>query len=354
MSFRLERRPAPLWMRPLLPVLAVVITFALTSTLVLLVGANPLEAYYHFLIEPLASRVSALEVLVKATPLLLTGAAVTLAFAGGFWNIGAEGQFLAGATVATAIGLQMHGVPSYIAIPLMIAGGFAAGMAWVLVPALMKIKLAIDEVVTTLLLNSVALLAVSALLNGPWRDPISQWPQSPEIAATAILPKLVPRSRLHLGFLLAVFVILILGFLLGRTAFGLRLRAVGLEPQAARFAGIRVERMLLLTALASGGLAGLAGMIEVAGIHYHLIEAISGGHGYTGIVIATLGGLNAWGAAIAALFIGLIDTGSQTVSRALGVPVYLGEVIQATLLLVTLAVLLLQHYRIRWERKPSP
>lgn len=354
MTLRLERRPAPLWMRPLLPLLAVVITFALTSTLVLLVGANPLEAYYHFLIEPLSSRVSTLEVLVKATPLLLTGAAVTLAFAGGFWNIGAEGQFLAGATAATAIGLQMHGVPSYIAIPLMIAGGFAAGMAWVLVPALMKIKLAIDEVVTTLLLNSVALLAVSALLNGPWRDPISQWPQSPEIAATAILPKLVPRSRLHLGFVVAVLVIVILGFLLGRTAFGLRLRAVGLEPQAARFAGIRVERMLLLTALASGGLAGLAGMIEVAGIHYHLIEAISGGHGYTGIVIATLGGLNAWGAAVAALFIGLIDTGSQTVSRALGVPVYLGEVIQATLLLVTLAVLLLQHYRIRWERKPSP
>jgi simple sugar transport system permease protein len=341
-------------MRPLLPLLAVVITFALTSALVLLAGANPLEAYYHFLIEPLSSRVSTLEVLVKATPLLLTGAAVTLAFAGGFWNIGAEGQFLAGATAATAIGLQMHGVPSYIAIPLMIAGGFVAGMAWVLVPALMKIKLAIDEVVTTLLLNSVALLAVSALLNGPWRDPISQWPQSPEIAATAILPKLVPRSRLHLGFLVAVLVIVLLGFLLGRTAFGLRLRAVGLEPQAARFAGIRVERMLLLTALASGGLAGLAGMIEVAGIHYHLIEAISGGHGYTGIVIATLGGLNAWGAAIAALFIGLIDTGSQTVSRALGVPVYLGEVIQATLLLVTLAVLLLQHYRIRWERKPAP
>jgi simple sugar transport system permease protein len=341
-------------MRPLLPLLAVVITFALTSALVLLAGANPLEAYYHFLIEPLSSRVSTLEVLVKATPLLLTGAAVTLAFAGGFWNIGAEGQFLAGATAATAIGMQMHGVPSYIAIPLMIAGGFVAGMAWVLVPALMKIKLAIDEVVTTLLLNSVALLAVSALLNGPWRDPISQWPQSPEIAATAILPKLVPRSRLHLGFLVAVLVIVLLGFLLGRTAFGLRLRAVGLEPQAARFAGIRVERMLLLTALASGGLAGLAGMIEVAGIHYHLIEAISGGHGYTGIVIATLGGLNAWGAAVAALFIGLIDTGSQTVSRALGVPVYLGEVIQATLLLVTLAVLLLQHYRIRWERKPSP
>lgn len=351
MILKLERRPAPVWVRPLLPLLAVVITFGLTSTLVLLVGANPLAAYYHFLVEPLSGRVSALEVLVKATPLLLTGAAVTFAFAGGFWNIGAEGQFLAGATAATAIGLQMQGVPPVVALPLMVVGGFAAGMAWVAVPALMKTKLAIDEVVTTLLLNSVALLAVSALLNGPWRDPISQWPQSPEIAATAILPKLIPRSRLHLGFVLAVLVIVAVGFVLGRTTFGLRLRAVGLEPEAARFAGIRVERTLLITALVSGGIAGLAGMVEVAGIHYHLIEAISGGHGYTGILIATLGGLNAWGALAAALFIGLIDTGSQTVSRALGVPIYLGEVIQATLLLVTLAVLPLQNYRLRWARR---
>jgi simple sugar transport system permease protein len=202
-------------------------------------------------------------------------------------------------------------------------------------------------------LNSVALLAVSALLNGPWRDPISQWPQSPDIAAAAILPKLVPRSRLHLGFVLAVLVVAALGFVLSRTAFGVRLRAVGMEPEAARFAGIKVERIMLTTALLSGSIAGLAGAVEVAGIHYHLIEAISGGHGYTGIVIATLSGLNLWAVVPAALFIGLIDTGSQTVSRALGVPVYLGEVIQATLLLVTLAVLLLQHYRIRWERREA-
>lgn len=347
MGFKIERIPAPLWVRPLLPFAAVLITFLITSILVVMVDASPLQAYYYFLVDPLSSQVSAVEVLVKSTPLLLTGAAVTFAFIGGFWNIGAEGQLYAGATAATAIGIQMEGVSPWIAIPLMLAGGFLAGMVWVLIPALMKVKLAIDEVVTTLLLNSVAIFIVSALLNGPWRNPVSMWPQSPEIAASAIFPKLIPRSRLHLGFILAVVIIIVLWFVLTRTAFGLRMRAVGMGAQAARFAGINVERTMLISALVSGGIAGLAGVSEVAGIHYHLIDAISPGYGYTGIIIATLGTLNAWGVALAAVFIGLIDTGSQTVSRALGVPAYLGDVIQATLLLVTLGVLLLQSYRIR-------
>ncbi len=351
MSLKIERKPAPVWFRPLIPLLAIVLTMVITSTLVLLVNANPLQAYYYFLVEPLSSRVSLIEVLVKSTPLLLTGAAVIFAFVGGFWNIGAEGQLLAGAAAATAIGLQMENASPLVALPLMIGGGFLAGMAWVLVPALMKVKLNIDEVVTTLLLNSVALLGVSALLNGPWRDPVSQWPQSPEIAAAAIFPKLIPRSRLHLGFIVAIVVILVIWFVLNRTAFGLRMRAVGLSPSAARFAGIKVERTLLIAALVSGGIAGLAGVSEVAGIHFHLIDAISGGHGYTGILVATLGGLNPLGGGLAALFIGVIDTGSQSVSRALGVPVYLGDVILATLLLVTLAMLLLQRYRIRWQKQ---
>ena len=163
----------------------------LASILVLLVDANPLSALYYFLLDPLSKRTSAIEVLVKATPLLLTGAAVTFAFAGGYYNIGAEGQLYAGAVAATAVGLQMDGMPKFVAIPAILLAGFAAGMLWALTPALLKIKLAIDEVVTTLLLNSVALFCVSALLNGPWRNPVSQWPQSPDIAASAVLPKLL-------------------------------------------------------------------------------------------------------------------------------------------------------------------
>lgn len=350
---RLDPAVRPWWVQALLPVLAVLITFVLTSALILLVGVNPLEAYYYFLVEPLSNRVSLIEVLVKATPLLLTGAAVTWAFTGGFWNIGAEGQLYAGAVAATFVGLQVGALPPWLGIPLVILAGFAAGMLWVLAPALMKTKLGIDEVVTTLLLNPVALFIVSWLLNGPWRNPVSQWPQSPDIAAAAIFPKLLPRARLHLGFLLGIIVLLIIWYIFRQTALGTRMKAVGLEAEAARFAGIRVQRTMLISALVSGGIAGLAGVSEVAGIHYHLIDALSPGYGYTGILVATLGMLNPLGVSVAALFIGLIDTGGQTVSRALGVPSYLGDVIQATLLLVTLAVLLLRNYRVRWVRRQA-
>lgn len=356
--FRLEKTAAPFWMRPLVPVLAFVITFILTAVLIIWADANPFEGYYYFLIAPLSNRISAIEVLVKSTPLLLTGASVAIAFAAGYWNIGAEGQLYAGAIAATWIGITVgDGTSPLIGIPLMILGGFAAGMLWALGPALMKIKLNIDEIVTTLLLNTVILLFVSFLLNGPWRDPVSGWPQSPDIAAGTVFPKLIPRSRLHLGFILALIVIAVLWYVLSRTPLGLKMRAAGLGKEAARFAGVKVERTILTAALVSGGIAGLAGVSEVAGIHFHLIEAISPGYGYTGIVVATLGALNPIGVGIAGLFMGLIDTGSQTVSRALGVPAYLGDVVMATLLLVTLGAMILQNFRLRRssaEAEPDP
>jgi len=344
---KIERRPAPVWVRAVIPLAAILVTFILTSILILVAKANPFEAYYHFLIAPLSGQVSAIEVLVKSTPLLLTGAAVTFAFSAGYWNIGAEGQLLAGAIAAAGLGMALETFPPIVAIPVMILGGFLAGMVWAAIPALLKVKLAVDEVVTTLLMNTVILFLISFLLNGVWRDPLSGWPQSAQIADSAIFPKLIPRSRLHLGFLLAWVVIGLIWLVINRTALGMRMRSVGMGPEAARFAGVKVGRTMLTAALVSGGIAGLAGVSEVAGIHYHLIEAISANYGYTGIIAATLGGLNPLGVSLAALFIGLIDTGAQSVSRALGVPIFLGNVVQATLLLVTLGMLLLQNYRIR-------
>lgn len=347
LGFKIERGGAPLWMRALIPVVALLITFILTSGLVIWGKANPLEAYYYFLIDPLSSRTGVLETLLKATPLMLTGVAVTFAFSAGYYNIGAEGQLYAGAVAAAWVGIRLVGFPPVLAILFMLIVGFIAGALWALVPALLRIRLAVDEVVTTLLLNSVMLFIVSALLNGPWRDPISSWPQSPDIADPAQFPRLIPRSRLHLGFIVALVSVAVLWFVVSRTDFGLKMRAVGLGREAARFAGVRVDRIMLSAALISGGIAGIAGVSEVAGMHYHLIGDISPGYGYTGIIVATLGALNALGVAVAGLFFGLVDTGAQSVSRALGVPVYLGEVTQATLLLVTLGMFLLRHYRIR-------
>ncbi|MBA4421096.1 MAG: ABC transporter permease [Anaerolinea sp.] len=347
LKYKIERAPAPVWMRTLIPLIAIPVTFLITSIIILLDGANPITAYYHFIISPLAGKASAIEVLVKSTPLLLTGAAVAFAFNSGYWNIGAEGQLYAGAIAAAWIGMTLKDVPPIIGIPAMVLGGFAGGMLWAFPSAILKVKLNVDEVVTTLLMNSIVLNVTSFLLNGPWRDPVSMWPQSPEIAAGTVFFKLIPRTRLHFGIILAVLIIIITWFVIKRTSFGLKMRAIGLSREGAHFAGIKVNKTVLTVALVSGGIAGIAGAGEVAGIHFHLIDAISDGLGYSGIIIATLGGLHPFGVGLAALFIGLIDTGAQTVARQMGVPVYLGDVVQSTLLLVTLSLFVLQNYRIR-------
>jgi simple sugar transport system permease protein len=230
---------------------------------------------------------------------------------------------------------------------MMLVLGFLGGMLWALIPALLKARLKVDEVVTTLLMNSIIMYFISALLNGPWRDPETGWPKSPEFFEAARFMQLIPKSRLHIGFIIALVVVVVVYIIIKRTPFGLQMRAVGASKAGAQFAGINVNRTMLIAALVSGGIAGLAGVSEIAGIHYHLISELSGGYGYTGIIVATLGGLNPIGATIAALFIGLINTGAQTVSRVLGVPIYLGNVVQSTLLLVTLGMLLLQNYRIK-------
>jgi ABC-type uncharacterized transport system permease subunit len=285
-------------------------------------------------------------VLVSSTPILFTGAAVAIAFRAGYWNIGAEGQLLCGAIAAAWLGTLVDGVPRLLSLPLLVVGGALAGAAWALPPALLRVRFGIDEVVTTLLLNPVALLLVGGLLNGPWRDPVTRFPESPRIDPAAEFPQLVERSRLHLGFVIALAVLAVAWFVTARTPTGLRLRAVGLSPHAARFAGISVGRTLLGAALVSGAIAGIAGVSEVAGIQYRLTEGVSSGFGYTGIVVATLGALSMVGVALAAFFLGLVNVGAGSASRVLDVPSQLGEVITATLLLVTVALLLLRRYRI--------
>lgn len=327
----------------LLP-LTIAVTALVTAPFILVAGANPLEVYHRYLVVPLASGFTLLEVLVSSTPLLFTGAAVAIAFRAGYWNIGAEGQLLCGAIAAAWVGTLVGGLPPLLALPLMVIAGAVAGAAWALGPALLRVRLGIDEVVTTLLLNPVALLLVNALLHGPWRDAQTGFPESERIAASAQLPALLERSRLHLGFVVALVIIVVAWFVLTRTPAGVKLRAVGLSPQAARFAGISVNRTLLGAALVSGAIAGVAGVSEVAGIQFRLTSGLSPGFGYTGIVVATLGGLSMPGVTVAAVLLGDLRVGAGAASRTLGVPSQLGEIVQATLLLVTVAILALHRY----------
>ena len=350
---RWERGPAPWWLRLLLPLLAIAITFLIASLLIAASGANPLDVFREMLVTPFTRRTSRLEILVRLTPLLLTGIAVAIAFRAGYYNIGAEGQLYAGALAAALVGPQLGGWSQPAAIAVMLLGGFAAGAAWALLPALLKVYAKVDEVVTTLLLNSVMLLLVGGLLNGPWRDPISGWPRSPTIADAAMFPQVIARSRVHLGFVVALVLVAIFWWVLARTRFGLEIRSVGLGARAARFMGVNVRSTVLVAALLSGAVAGVAGVSEVAGIHGYLIEGISPDYGYTGIIVATFGGLHALGVTVAAFFLALIDIGSTSAARALGIPAYLGNVVQAVLLLVTLAVLLLGRYRPVQRSRPD-
>jgi len=347
LGLRIERAPAPLWVRALIPIFAIVITFFLASFLIAAAGANPVDAFYQVLIEPLTKNLSRADIVVRSIPLLLTGVAVAFAFASGYYNIGAEGQLYAGALWAAFIGPQLGNLSPVLALPIMVVGGFVAGALWALPPALLKVRLKVDEVVTTLLLNSVMLFLVSAMLNGPWRDPVSGWPQSPELALAAQFPQIVPRTRIHLGVFVAILALVALWWIFNRTRFGLEMRAAGLGRDAARFMGIRVGRVMLTSALISGGIAGLAGVTEVGGVQYHLIDALSPGYGYTGIIIATLGALTAPGVLFAAVFIALVNIGILSASRELNIPTYLGDVIQACLLLAALAMLLFTRYRLR-------
>jgi len=333
------------WSTPVLVLAAVLITFVITAGPILVAGANPIEAYTAFVITPLTSQFTLLEVLVSATPILFTGAAVAIAFRAGYWNIGAEGQLLLGAIAAAGIGTLVGGLPGIVALPIMVAGGAVAGAAWAFVPALLRVRFGIDEVVTTLLLNPVALLLVNGLLHGPWRDPVTGFPESPRIAASAEFPALIERSRLHLGFLVGLVVILAAWYVLSRTPAGLRLRAAGLSPHGARFAGINVSRTLLGAALVSGAIAGIAGVSEVAGIQNRLTGGLSPGYGYTGIVVATLGTLTMPGVAIAAIFLGDLSIGASSAARSLGIPSQLGAVVQGVLLLTTVALLAMRRQR---------
>ena len=349
-GLRIERAPSPVWVRTLIPFISIFVTFLLVSVLILSAGASPLQAFYQMLIEPLTKTSARADILMLATPIILTGVAVTVAFLGGYFNIGAEGQLFAGAIAGAWVGTLVTDVPQPLAIAFMLIAGFIAGMAWALLPALLKVYLAVDEVVTTLLLNSVMLFIVSWLLNGPWRDPVTNWPQSPTIALSGQFPVLIPRSRVHFGLLVALAAAGIVWWVLARTRFGLELRAIGKNKDAARFLGIPVRRRVLMAALISGGIAGLAGVSEVGGIHYYLIGTLSAGYGYTGIIVATLGALTMPGVVLSALFLGLINRGALSASRDLDVPIYLADVIQATLLLVTISMLMLNRYRIRIGR----
>lgn len=346
---RLEQREKmPAWLGLALPVAAVAATLLLCSGLIALAGADVLTAYAELFWSAVSSRFNLVETVVKAAPMVFTGLAVAVAFRAKFWNIGAEGQLLCGAMAAAFVGGMT--LPAWSYLPLMVLAGALAGAVAALVPGILKVRYKVDDVVATLLLNSVIFYGMTALLDGPWKDPLSGYPDSPDIVMEAELPILLEGTRLHLGVLLAVIAAPLVWFLITRTTLGFAVRAVGENPRAAAFAGIAVPQVLLAAAAISGALAGLAGVGEVGGVHFQVMAGLSPGYGYTGIVIAMLARLNPLGVLPAAFFFAVVVTGAEAMSRATGVPVFLAEVIQGTALLCMLTGLLFTTYRLRLVR----
>ncbi len=345
---RLEPIPSPSLARTLMPpALAITATVVAASLLAMLAGANPFSVLGLIIKGAFGSQFALLETLNRATPLIFTGLAVAVAFRARLWNIGAEAQLYAGALVVAILGAGLLDWPSILLLPVMAILAMVAGAILLLIPALLKVRLGVDEVVTTLLINFIFLLFVSMLLEGALKDPMGMgWPKSARLIEEARLPRIMDGLRLHWGFGLGLISAGIVWIIGARTTLGYEMRAVGLNRDAAEFAGIPVGRVLIKTALLSGGLAALAGYSEVAGLKGSLTLDLSPGFGYTGIIVAMLALLNPLGVVVAALFVAGIFVGADSMSRAVGVPTYLADIMLATALLLMVVAILLTRFRV--------
>lgn len=346
---RLDPIAAPPLSRQIgLPALALVATVLAAMVLALIAGADPLATLGLIAKGAFGSKFAALETLNRATPLIFTGLAVAVAFRAKLWNIGAEAQLYAGAIVAVLLGTGALGAP--LVLPVSALAAMLAGALVLLGPVMLKTRLGVDEVVTTLLLNFVMLLFVSYLLEGPMKDPMGMgWPKSAALVKEARLPRIVDGLRLHWGFALALIAAVAVWVIQTRSTLGFEMRAVGQNREAARFAGMPVNVVLVKTALLSGGLAALAGWSEVAGLKGHLSSDLSPGFGYTGIIVAMLALLHPLGVVLSALFVAAIFVGSDSMSRAAGVPTYIADMLLATALLFMVLALMLTRYRVVWK-----
>jgi simple sugar transport system permease protein len=326
-------------LRLLLPSgLALLVAFAVGGLVVALAGRDPWLAFTALLDGSFGSLDSLSEVGVKACPLLLVGIAVAIAFRAGIWNIGGEGQLLAGAIAVAWLGGSARDLPGWCAVPLMLVAAACAGALWAAVAAFLKVRRHVSEVISTIMLNFVALGLVSYLVHGPLMESAGAYPQTDAVGAAMRLPRFDPLLRVHAGLLVALLAAGLSSVLLFRTVFGYEMRAVGGNADAARLAGIRIERCIFITLLLSGGLAGLAGGIEVSAVTYRVYEKFSPGYGFTAIAVALLGRLHPAGVVAAAFLLGALEAGSNSMQRVAGVSSVLVSVLQATVIFSLIAV----------------
>jgi len=293
--------------------------------MLLFLKVNPLTAYSAMLHGAVGTTYGLTQTLVKATPLLLVGLGICIASRAMMFNIGGPGQIIIGALVATWLSVTFPNWPGYILIPSCILLGFLGGALWGFVPAILKVRLLVNEILTTIMLNAIALLLMNMLILGPLLDPAqlaqgTYIPQSAELPTNAWLPRLIPHTLLNAGSILALVLAFAVYVFLWRTTIGYRIRAVGLNPNASRHSSINVAFYQALSLILAGGFAGIAGVVEVIGVQHRLLQGVDGGYGFTGMVAALLGGLHPLGLIPASILFGGFLVGGDSMQRATQVP----------------------------------
>ena len=353
---RLEARPlASRTMSLLSPAIALALTVALGALLFAALGTDPVRGLSAFLVAPLADGYALTELALKATPLVLCAVGLAICFRANVWNIGAEGQFLLGAIGGGGVALwatvNPGALPAPLVVPLVLLAGAIAGAGWAGIAALLRDRFNANEILVSLLLVYVAQLLLSYFVFGPWKDPQGfNFPQTRSFDESAMLPSLVPGSRLHVGVLLVPVLVAAAWVLMSRTFAGFQLQVAGAAPAAARYAGFSTSRALWTAMLLSGGFAGLAGAMEAVGPLGQLTPHVSTGYGFTAIIVAFVGRLNPLGCVFSGLLLSMFLIGGELSQSRLGLPSALGGVFQGLLLFSLLACDTLVHYRVRLRR----
>ncbi len=339
MPFKLQRREEhSAWMTLFSPLIAVALMLATGAALFASLGIDPVRGLTVYFLEPLQSAWSLQELVVKATPLILIGIGLSICYRANIWNIGAEGQFVAGALAGSYFPIMMVGWEGPLVFPAMIAAGMAGGALFALIPAALKVRFGANEILTSLLLVYVAQFFLDWLVRGPWRDPEGfNFPESRLFASDAVTPLIIEGGRMHIGFPIAVIIALLAAFYLTRTIHGFQIQVIGESPRAARFAGFSQSKMIFFAFAVSGALAGLAGILEVAGPIGQLRPTISPGYGFTAIIVAFLGRLNPIGIVIAGFVLALSYLGGEAAQVTLGISDKIARVFQGLLLFYVLA-----------------
>ena len=339
------------WLDWASPLVAIALTLLVSSVMFWVLGTDPIEALQVFFIQPVSSLYGVSELLLKATPLILIGIGLSFGFRAGIWNIGAEGQLVMGGVAAGAVALALSEVNSSWILVLMALAGVFGGMAWGALPALLRTRFNTNEILTSLMLTYVAGLFLSLMVHGPLKDPDGfNFPESALFHDAALLPVLFDQGRAHIGFILALILAPVASYLFARHLLGFQLRLQGQAPKAARFAGFSESRMVWTAFLLGGGLAGLAGMMEVSGSVGQLVPVISPGYGFTAIIVAFLGRLHPVGIVPAGLLMALSYMGGEAAQISLSLPNAVTGVFQGMLLFFLLGSAVISQYRIVWGR----